>query len=1098
MSSIGMCTVPRSRSRRAGLTGLTVHVNGAIDARILPSPRINLRDIEIGEPGRPPRLRASAIELEVGLTPLMRGEVQASEVRLLAPRVSLGLDNNGAVDWPPLSPAFNPEALTISRLAVEDGRITLNDAASGSRLVLQKLSFDGDVRSFLGPFKGEGAFQVEDEPYRYRISGNHVDDDGGIKIHLGVDPSKHPLSTEIEGTLSFERGVPKFDGALLLARPVGATLAGGERVMSDPWRLGGKLVATPASASLQEIALQYGPEERAAIFSGKAELKFGAHPHLDGEVTARQVDADRMLAAPDVTHRPPLVLFSSFAEAFVETVRLPVPVTAGVSIDAVTAGGTTIQNVRAHVRSDDKGWRLDDLAFRAPGLTEVTLSGQFGDGRQGLAFGGPASVESSDLKTLLAWLEGRDDQLPGAPESLKAHGQVTIASDRFVLDGLSATVDQQNVEGRVTYIWAAGKRPASLDGELHAAKINVDALWGFAEAAAARGAFDVPHDVALVLDVGRATFAGVDARAVNAQVKFNSGILHIDRLTIGDLGGAAVDIKGRLDELSSRPRGQLTLDVNATTLAGLSSIAGQFAPRVANALRPFADRLAPAKLHSVLTVDRAGTAATVAKLDLGGNLGALRLTLNGEATGLPAHVEAAVVRATGRLDADDGGALIRLLDLDSVVGVDQLPGQMTLTATGPLDGEVRVTGLATAGGFSATAQGGLHLSADPGPTGSLQVKTSAADLRPLRRTLTGQPGAGLATTASAIIGFAGSDLTLTDLVVNVGKSALHGRLDLKLSNPVVVAGDVSADDVDAAAVAGMLLGLPSGAPNAAKPWSPAPVGAGAFGAVSGGVNFKFDRTTLTPSLIARDVKGAVQFQSPEIVLRDLDGKLAGGRLTGGLTFRRDPQAFAAQGHVELTGANAAAFLASNSTAVDGAADSEAARREPGTEFRGHHRGLPRRRHDRAQPGAVRRHQSGGVRCRDAPCRSERHDRRAENPRRRECRHGRRPAGGAERRGGGDHRRRANPFEQRKIAGAGRRGIVARWRRRPQHSGRRCADHAVATTRGECPDRSAAGTRHQREGSAGDAGKKDRRIGSGRMADVARHRAADAAARIARG
>ena len=494
---------------------------------------------------------------------------------------------------------------------------------------------------------------------------------------------------------------------------------------------------------------------------------------------------------------------------------------------------------------------------------------------------------------------------------------MTIANDRFVLDRLSASFGQENVEGRVTYVWAAGKRPASLDGELHAAKLNVDSLWGFADAAVAHGAFDVPHDVALVLDIGRATFAGVDARAVNAQVKFDAGILHIDRLSIGDVGGAALDVKGRIDELSSRPRGQLTLDVNATTLAGLSNIAGQFAPRIANSLRPFADRLEPAKLHGVLTVDRAGAAATIAKLDLGGNLGALRLTLNGEATGMPAHVEAAIVRVTSRLDADDGGALVRLLDLDGVLGVDQLPGQMTLTANGPLNGEVRVTGLATAGGFSATAQGGLHLGAKPAPTGSLQVKTSAADLRPLRRTLTGQPGTGFATSASAIIGFAGSDLTLSDLVVNVGKSALHGRLDLKLSNPIAVGGDVAADDVDAAAIAGMLLGLPSVAPNAAKPWSAAPVGAGAFGPVSGAVNFKFDRAALTPALIARDLKGVVQFQSPEIALRDLDGKVAGGRLTGGLTFRRDPQTFAAQGHVELAGANAAAFIASNSNAIDG-------------------------------------------------------------------------------------------------------------------------------------------------------------------------------------
>ena len=59
----------------------------------------------------------------------------------------------------------------------------------------------------------------------------------------------------------------------------------------------------------------------------------------------------------------------------------------------------------------------------------------------------------------------------------------------------------------------------------------------------------LPHQAALVLDVGKATFAGVDARMVNAKVKFDAGIVHIDRLSIGDLGGAALDISGRIDEL---------------------------------------------------------------------------------------------------------------------------------------------------------------------------------------------------------------------------------------------------------------------------------------------------------------------------------------------------------------------------------------------------------------------------------------------------------------------------------------------------------------------------------------------------------------------
>ena len=122
------------------LTGLAVRVNGTIDARILPTPRIKLRDVEVGEPGREPQLRAGAIELEVGLGPLLRGEVQATELRLVAPQISLGIDRSGAIDWPALSPSFRPDTLTISRLHVEDGRVTLTDAGSGARLVLQKLS----------------------------------------------------------------------------------------------------------------------------------------------------------------------------------------------------------------------------------------------------------------------------------------------------------------------------------------------------------------------------------------------------------------------------------------------------------------------------------------------------------------------------------------------------------------------------------------------------------------------------------------------------------------------------------------------------------------------------------------------------------------------------------------------------------------------------------------------------------------------------------------------------------------------------------------------------------------------------------------------
>ena len=55
----------------------------------------------------------------------------------------------------------------------------------------------------------------------------------------------------------------------------------------------------------------------------------------------------------------------------------------------LTVGGTTLQSLHGTVRFDGKSWGFKDFAFRAPGFTEVNLSGQLDNGPQGLAFTGP-------------------------------------------------------------------------------------------------------------------------------------------------------------------------------------------------------------------------------------------------------------------------------------------------------------------------------------------------------------------------------------------------------------------------------------------------------------------------------------------------------------------------------------------------------------------------------------------------------------------------------------------------------------------------------------------------------------------------------------
>src|SRR3984893_5286658 len=752
------------------------------------------------------------------------------------------------------------------------------------------------------------------------MSGARGDADAGFKIRLSVNPSNYPLTTDIDGTLTLDRGVPQFDGTIALARPVGAALSSGQRAMNDPWHAAGTIRATPAAASLHDITFQYGPDERAVVVTGKADLTLSAQPHFDGEIAALEVDVDRALAAPDLTHRPPLLVAKSFVDAFVASIKPPLPGKLAVGIAGLTVGGTNVQSLHGVARFDATGWSLDGVELRAPGLTQVSLSGHVAQSGRGLPCTAPGTLYSADADTLLAWLSGRGDTSSAGVRTLRARGDVTIAGDRLAVDGLNAALDQDNVQGRFAYTWPttwpASDRPAIVDADLHATKLDLDALAAFAKSAADENGFAPPRQGSLALDIGKATVSGIAARAVKAQVKFDSGALQVEHLSVGELGGAALDISGRIDELSSQPRGRVTVDLNAGTLADLSRVLGKFSPQAADVLRRAAGRLAPAKLHGTLTMERAASAGSTAKLDLNGKLGLMRIALNGAATGQPARLGEANVRIDSRLDADDGTALAALFGLDRVVAVDQLPGRVTLSAVGPLNGELRVDGEASASGFTAAARGALRSNGKETPTGTIQILATAADLGPLQRAMTGQAANAVPISARAAVSIAGSALSFTQIDLAAGKASMHGHLAVNLASPIAIDGDVGADNIDVAWLTSVLLGLPRQAPNAAAPWWSQPLGGGAFAAMNGAVPFTLDHTAFAPALVASNLKGVAQFRPGEIALQNIDGGFAGGRVTGELAFRRNADGLVSHGHISLADADAATVLQTDKKIID--------------------------------------------------------------------------------------------------------------------------------------------------------------------------------------
>ena len=146
-----------------------------------------LHGVEFGRPNEGSKVSARALRIEFALGALMRGEWRIAEARLEGPELAAGLDGSGRIAWPLPKLGFDLEGVSIERLQIEDGRAVLTDAASDTRLVLEKLEFRGELRSLAGPVKGDGSFVVAGQRYPYRVSTGRIAEDGGVKVRLAVE-----------------------------------------------------------------------------------------------------------------------------------------------------------------------------------------------------------------------------------------------------------------------------------------------------------------------------------------------------------------------------------------------------------------------------------------------------------------------------------------------------------------------------------------------------------------------------------------------------------------------------------------------------------------------------------------------------------------------------------------------------------------------------------------------------------------------------------------------------------------------------------------------------------------------------------------------
>ncbi len=861
----------------ARVIGATVRVEGGIEARLLPSPSLRLDSVSVGRPNDPGSVHADSLAVEFSLGSLMRGEWRATELTINGVALDLGLNDGGRVDWP-LSLDFG--SLAVDQLNLT-GRVAFHDAASRTTLELNDIAFSGEVRPSGASVRGDGNFVLSGTRYPFQLSFARAGGGDARHVHVTIDPGTRAAFVDVDGILSFNERIPRFDGALTLA---GAGESSGKNFSNTssqrPWRVSAKIKADPKGARLEQIDAGYGHADSALRLTGEGDMRFGSSPRLRAALSAPQLDADR-LSAKD--RESPAKLLRSLQRSLTKIPRPWLAADIGISADRIMLGGRPIQNFGADLRSDAASWAISRMEFYAPGATRGAVSGEVMQAGSSPRLDGTLDVDSSDPDTFIAWLQGRGEVTHGSRKPLRVRSEWTLDPSRVVFEQLKADTEDGIVEGRLAFVDLTAENGTRAEAELKADRLDLDAAASLVRAVAT-SQDGWPSEGRLSVNVDHARSAARELGPFLAELSYGPAAVSLEHLKVGSSGGLMIDGSGAFDRVHTT--GRLSLNAASESVAPMASMIAPLAPSVAARLDAIPPSAGPARLQFTLDIDKSSVGKNMADASatLNVSLPQLKGSLSLVAAPSLAAVRAAALDALAssevmlrmKLTSERGGGVPLLLGLDRVIAVaDQ--SVLEATATGawraPIRLDARISGAGLDAGLKGTAQ---PWSADR--KADLDLTVHRVDLKPLPNLLPSGPDVQKARLSSHVT-LAGDKLIFSDLDSTIAGSRLRGHVTVSPGNETRLEGEIGINTLDLATAFGLAAGFAG-----RDPAEPSSVGLPkgwraqlAFAALRG---------TLPGGIELKPLSGVVKGDDHSLAFDTLKGKIGDGDVTASLHIRQ--------------------------------------------------------------------------------------------------------------------------------------------------------------------------------------------------------------------
>ena len=209
------------------LLGRDVRVSGRVNLRLLPTPYIRFEKVRVadtqGNVGEP-LFRADDFTVWLAVGPLFRGELEATEIELKSPVLTVVLDDKGGGNWADLTgrrdtARFAPTSVSLNAVRVTNGAIAAF-GPGGERTRVERINGELSAAALEGPYKVTAAFAHRGSMRELRLSTAKPEADGSVRVKGSVRVPETGASYAVDGLLRDVLSKPRLEGELTAKLPL--------------------------------------------------------------------------------------------------------------------------------------------------------------------------------------------------------------------------------------------------------------------------------------------------------------------------------------------------------------------------------------------------------------------------------------------------------------------------------------------------------------------------------------------------------------------------------------------------------------------------------------------------------------------------------------------------------------------------------------------------------------------------------------------------------------------------------------------------------------------------------------------------------------